>query len=34
VLGITEANVYATLHTARKRLAKALGIDYARSDKP
>ena len=32
VLGITEANAHATLHVARKRLAKALGIDYARSD--
>lgn len=33
-LEITEANVYATLHAARKRLAKTLGVDYARSDKP
>lgn len=33
-LEITEANVYATLHAARKRLAKALGVNYARSDKP
>lgn len=32
-LEITEANVYATLHAARKRLAQTLGIDYARSDK-
>lgn len=33
VLGITEANVYATLHVARKRLALALGVDLARSDR-
>ncbi len=33
-LEITEANVYATLHAARKRLAKAVGVDYARSEKP
>lgn len=33
VLEITEANVYATLHVARKRLAQALGVDLARSDR-
>jgi RNA polymerase sigma-70 factor (ECF subfamily) len=34
VLGITEANVYATLHLARKRIAQAIGVDYARLDRP
>ena len=33
VLEITEANVYATLHVARKRLAQVLGVDLARSDR-
>lgn len=32
-LEITEANVHATLHVARKRLAQALGIDYVRSER-
>jgi RNA polymerase sigma-70 factor (ECF subfamily) len=27
VLGISEANVYACLHLARKRVAKAIGVD-------
>ena len=34
VLGITEANVYATLHLARKRIAQAIGVDQARVDRP
>ena len=29
VLGITEANVHTCLHLARKRIARAIGIDYA-----
>lgn len=33
VLGITEANVYATLHVARKRISQRLGIDHARADR-
>ena len=34
VLEITEANVYATLHLARKRIAQAIGVDLARLDRP
>jgi RNA polymerase sigma-70 factor (ECF subfamily) len=30
VLGTTEANVHTCLHLARKRIARAIGIDYAR----
>lgn len=33
VLGITEANVYATLHLVRKRIAQAIGVDHARLDR-
>lgn len=29
VLSITEANVYSSLHLARKRIAQAIGFDYA-----
>jgi RNA polymerase sigma-70 factor (ECF subfamily) len=30
VLETTEANVHACLHLARKRIAQAIGINYAR----
>ena len=30
VLGTTEANVHACLHLARKRVARALGVDFTR----
>jgi RNA polymerase sigma-70 factor (ECF subfamily) len=30
MLGITEANVHTCLHLARKRIAQAIGFDYAR----
>ncbi len=30
VLGTTEANVHTCLHLARKRIARAIGFDYAR----
>ena len=29
ILDMTEANVYATLHLARKRIAQAIGVDRA-----
>ncbi|MEX0937732.1 MAG: RNA polymerase sigma factor [Pirellulales bacterium] len=29
ILGITEPNVHSSLHLARKRIAKAIGFDYA-----
>lgn len=32
VLEISEANVYACLHLARKRIAQSIGVDYARLD--
>ena len=30
ILETTEANVYTCLHLARKRIARAVGVDYAR----
>ena len=32
VLETTEANVHTCLHLARKRIAQAIGVDYARPD--
>jgi RNA polymerase sigma factor (sigma-70 family) len=32
VLGISEANVYACLHLARKRVAKVIGVDRVNAD--
>jgi len=32
VLETTEGNVYTCLHLARKHIAKAIGVDYARPD--
>ncbi len=32
VLETTEANVHACLHLARRRIASAIGFDYARRD--
>ena len=32
VLETTEANVHTCLHLARKRIARAIGVDYARPD--
>jgi RNA polymerase sigma-70 factor (ECF subfamily) len=32
VLKTTEANVHTCLHLARKRIAQAIGVDYARPD--
>lgn len=34
ILEITEANVHTCLHLARKRIARAIGIEYARRDTP
>lgn len=33
VLEITETNVYANLHLARKRVAQAIGVDHARTER-
>ncbi len=33
VLEITEANVHTCLHLARKRIAQAIGVDYARQER-
>jgi RNA polymerase sigma factor (sigma-70 family) len=32
VLETTEANVHTCLHLARKRIAKAIGVNYSRQD--
>ena len=32
ILEITEANVHTCLHLARKRIAQAIGVDYAKKD--
>lgn len=34
ILETTEANVHMCVHLARKRIAKEIGIEYARPDRP